>query len=223
MDEGARTVMATDAEITAGLEAIKNYPYQNHRCVILPYDEKQTWLFPEEFLGRMYVRLRSEGLLDISFPGMGLTHLNKFISYASNIKLGFVIGCLKTIKKPHPVGWAFLNEVSGDEGRRKASFTFGFFKEVHGRREHVDLSMFYLKNWFDNYKIDQLYGTTLNPLALNYSKRFGFQWLCTLPTFFDGKPASLITLTPKAFQPYYDAWQMSSTPPPVERPTLTLV
>lgn len=212
----------TDAEVNAGLEAIKNYPYQNHRCVILPYDEKQTWLFPEEFLGRMYMQLRREGTLDMAFPGMDLSHLNRFISYMANIRLGFVICCLKTIKKPHPVGWGFLTEVDGPNGMRKASFGFGFFKEIHGRREHVDLSMFMLAHWFQEYKINQLYGTTLNPLALNYSKRFGFQKLCVLPKFFSGRAASLITLTPEAFQPHYDAWQISSTPPPVEVATLTL-
>lgn len=212
----------TDAEVNAGLEAIKNYPYQNHRCVILPYDEKQTWLFPEEFLGRVYMRLKSEGLLAVSFPAMDMSHLNRFISYVSNIKLGFYICCLKTIKKPHPVGWGYLTEVDGLEGARKASFAFGYFREIHGRREHIDLDMFLLRAWFSEFKIDQLYGTTLNPLALNYSKRFGFQRLCVLPKFFSGKPASLITLTPETFKTYYDAWQISSTPPPVEA-MLTLV
>jgi hypothetical protein len=216
--------MATDAEINAGLENIKSWPFQNHRAVILPYDEKQTWLFPEEFLGRMYVRLRSEGLLDVSFPGSKLNHLNRFITYMANIRFGFVIGCVKTIKKPHPVGWAYLTEIDADaeDGKRKASFAFGFFKEIHGRREHVDLSMFYLKYWFDVFKVDQLYGTTLNPLAFNYSKRFGFQSLCVLPKFFDGKPARLITLTPEAFKPHYDAWKVT-TAPPAEAATLTLV
>lgn len=214
--------MATDAEIHAGLENIKNWPYQNHRAVILPYDEKQTWLFPEEFLGRMYMRLRAEGTLDIAFPGMNLNHLNRFISHMANIRLGFVICCLKTIKKPHPVGWGFLTEVDGDEGKRKASFGFGFFKEIHRRREHVDLSMMMLKYWFSDFKIDQLYGTTINPLAYNYSKRFGFRPLCVLPKFFSGRDANLITLTPEVFQAYYESWKVTATPPPAEA-TLTLV
>lgn len=214
--------MPTAAELQAGIEAVRSWPYQNHRAVILPYVESNTEVFPEEFLGRMYMRLKAEGTLQLSFPGMNFTHLNRFISYVSNIRLGFVIGCLKTTKKPHPVGWAYLSEVDGEEGQRKANFAFGFFKEIHGRREHVDLSMFYLNFWFQQYKIDQLYGTTINPLALNYSKRFGFQRLCVLPKFFSGKPASLITLTPERFKPYYDAWQIAATPPPVT-PALTLV
>lgn len=216
-------LMATDAEINAGLENIRNWAFQNHRAVILPYDEKQTWLFPEEFLGKMYVRLRSEGLLDVSFPGMNLSHLNRFITHMANIRLGFVICCLKTAKKPHPVGWGYLTEVGGPDGGRKAAFAFGFFKEIHGRREHVDLSHMMLSYWFREFKIDQLYGTTLNPLAFNYSKRFGFQSLCVLPKFFDGYPARLITLTPEAFRPHYEAWQISTTTPPVEVATLTLV
>jgi hypothetical protein len=216
MDENARAV-------AEGNEAIKSYPYQNHRCVILPYDEKQTWLFPEEFLGRVYMRLKQEGTLAIAFPGMNLTHLNRFITCMANIKYGFVIGCLKTPTKPKPVGWAFLTEVEGEEGKRKASFAFGFFKEIHGRREHVDLSMFYLKNWFDTFKVDQLYGTTLNPLALNYSKRFGFRRLCVLPKFFSGQDANLITLTPEAFRPHYESWKLATTPPQVEEATLSLV
>lgn len=215
--------MPTDEEIAAGVQAVRDYPYQNHRCVILPYDEKNTIVFPEEFLGRMYMRLRSEGTLGIAFPGMNLSHLNRFITYMANIRLGFVICCLKTATKPKPVGWGYLTEVDGEEGKRKASFGFGFFKEIHGRREHVDLSFMMLSHWFTDFKIDQLYGTTINPLAFNYSKRFGFQPLCVLPKFFNGRDARLITLTPQTFEVFYERWKVTSQPPPVEEATLTLV
>jgi hypothetical protein len=204
--------LATEEEIRAGIEAVKNWPFQNHRAVLLPFQENNLEVFPEDFIARMYYKIKADGTMALAFPSMQLNHLNRFITYVSNIKLGFVIGCLKTPTKPKPVGWAYLTEVDGEEGQRKASFAFGFFKEIHGRREHVDLSMFYLKYWFDNFGVNQLYGTTLNPLALNYSKRFGFERLCVLPKFFSGKPASLITLTPEAFQSHYDAWKLTTSP-----------
>lgn len=206
--------MPTEEEIQVGIEAVRNWEWQNHRAVILPYVESNLAVFPEDFLARMYYRLKAEGTLAMSFPGMDVAHLNKFISYMSSPRLGFVICCLKTPKKPHPVGWGFLTECDGPEGGRKASFGFGFFKEIHGRREHVDLSMFMLGYWFKEFQIDQLYGTTLNPLALNYSKRFGFERLCVLPKFFSGRDANLITLTPETFLPYYSSWKMAATPPP---------
>jgi len=185
--------MATAEQIREGIEAVRQWPYQNHRCVLLPYQENNTEVFPEEFLGRMYMKLRQEGTLHLAFPGMNVAHLNRFISYLANVRWGFYVCCLKTIKKPHPVGWGFLTEMDGDDGKRKASFAFGYFKELHGRREHVDLSMFLLKAWFTEYKVDQLFGTTL----------------CVLPKFFNGVDAHLITLTPQRFEPYYQEWKCS--------------
>jgi hypothetical protein len=215
-------VMASEETLRKAEEAVRNWPYQNHRAVMLIYDEKNTVIFPEEFLGRMYMRLKTEGLLDVSFPGMKLHHLNRFITFMANIRLGAVVCCLKTPTKPKPVGWGYLIEVEGDEGVRRASFGFGFYREIHGRREHVDLSWMMLAYWFREFKIDQLYGTTLNPLAFNYSKRFGFSPIGTLPKFFNGRDARLITLNSKTFDVFYERWKMTSTPPQVEA-TLSLV
>lgn len=215
--------MPTDEELrAAAIQKVRNWPYQNHRSVMLVYDEKNTVIFPEEFFGRMYMRLKAEGTLDLAFPGMDLNHINRFISHMSNCKLGMVICCLKSPTKPHPVGWGYLYEICGPDGGRRANFAFGYFKEVWGRREHVDLSFFMLKYWLTEFKIDVLYGTTLNPLAFNYSKRFGFQHRCVLPKFFNGVDANLITLTPQTFSLYWERWQAASAPPQAE-PTLTLV
>jgi hypothetical protein len=205
--------MATAEQIREATEAVRQWPYQNHRAVALLYEQRATQVFSEDFLCRLYFQIKRDGTLDIAFPGLGLKHLNQFVSYLSGPRLGFLICCLKTETKPHPVGWGFLTEIDGPEDARKAAFAFGFFKEVHGRREHIDLSFMMLSYWFRECKVMQLYGTTINPLAKNYSKRFGFRRLCVLPRFFDGKDANLITLSAEEFWPIYDRWKLLSPPP----------
>lgn len=195
--------------VKEGFKAVLGWPYQSPNAVILPYSEKHQDVFPEEFLGTLYFRLKSDDLLATIFPGMDMSHVNKFITYMSRVR-GFVICCEKTATKPRPVGLGWLSEVD----RVKGSFGFGYFKEFHRKRLHVDLSFLQLKYWFEEFSIPRLYGTSLNPVAINYSKRFGFEYIRKLPGFFDcngtGVDAHLITLEKKVFCQYYELWKYRS-------------
>jgi hypothetical protein len=185
-----------------------DWPYQNSEAVMLLYNEKITQVFPETFLASMYMRLKEDNLLDTMFPGMNMGHLNRFIEYwGSQTRLGRLVCCMKDPGgPPKPIGLGWLCEA--EQGR--GSFGFGFFKEAHRRHVHIDLSMMMLHNWFYECKLEVLYGTTLNPIAKNYSKRFGFRYLCELPKFFPhhGKlvNAHLIVLEKDVFSGYYRDW-----------------
>lgn len=188
-----------------------NWEYQNDRVVILPYSEKHQHIYPEDFLASIYFRLKEEGTIDIIFPGMGIKTLNQFICYLGDARrLGRLITCLRNPDgTPKPMGLGWLCEY--DNGR--ASFGFGYFKEMWGNPIHIDFSFFQLAYWFREMKCEILYGTTVNPLAFRYAKRFGFQNLCKLPKFFyrDGslQPAHLIVLEKGIFQGYYLNWLKS--------------
>lgn len=197
------------------LGAVKpKWEYETEKTILLPYSQSNTKMFREEFLPSLYFRLRDEGTLKIIFPGARLGHLNDFVG-TMRFATGFVVPSLKVDGKVVPVGIGWLPEVDGVDGARKAAFGFGFFKEMWGNRErvrlHVDLSFLMLKWWFSECKVDILYGTTLNPKARNYSRRFGFSEPYTLPKFFcqDGNlvPASLIHLERERFLEYYRRWR----------------
>jgi hypothetical protein len=185
--------------------------YKTPECVILPYENSNPF-FSEDFLGRLYFRLKEEGTLDLVCGGMNIQHMNEFVAYLQRVR-GLVICCLQGPKYPvpKPVGYGWLNEIGGVDGARTGSFSFGFFKEIRGNRAHVDLSRFMLAYWFQEFKINRLFATTKNPLALNYSKRFGFEYLCKIPEFFNvhGKlePAHFISLSRGKFLEYYEAWK----------------
>lgn len=191
---------------------------------MLPYEPKATAVFAEDFLCRLYAQLKEEGTLDIIFAGMNFSHLNEFVAYMSRAR-GLVICCLhgEGFPVPRPVGFGWLPEVNGVDGARTGTFGFGFFKEMWSKRErvgyHRDLSMLMLRYWFEQFKIDRLFATTLNPMALNYSKRFGFEYHCRLPQFFIVRgvleDAHLISLERERFLRYYSDWY-AGTPNPRE-------
>jgi hypothetical protein len=189
-----------------GIKSVLSWEYQTDKVIMLPYSEKHLGVFPENFLGCLYYRLKEDDTLKTIFPGMDMSHVNKFIAYMSKVQ-GFVICCLKTETKPEPIGLGWVSEFD----RVKLAFGFGFFRSAWRKREHVDLSFFMLKFWFDAFKVANIYGTTLNPVANNYSKRFGFQHIGLMPEFFDcngvGTDAHLIVLQKQVFLKCYSAWR----------------
>jgi len=193
---------------------VSGWEYQTDKVILLPYSQQNQKMFREHFLAELYFRLRDEETLSIIFPGMGIAHLNDFIRYMARA-FGFVIPALRDGEKVIPVGLGWIPEMDGVDGARKAAFGFGFFKEMWVNRErvrrHVDLSTLMLAYWFQECKIDILYGTSINPKAINYSRRFGFSEPYLLPKFFcrDGvlTDARLIHLEKETFLPYYSRWR----------------
>lgn len=185
-----------------------NWPYQNRRAVVLPYSDNHPDIYPETFFASMYFRLKEEKTLDVIFPGMGIENLNDFIGYmGTSRRLGRLVPCVRNpTGAPIPAGLGWMCEY--DRGR--ASFGFGYYREYWGKQVHADLSMMMLKYWFREMKSEVLYGTTINPLALRYSKRFGFRRLCVLPKFFfrggELQDANLIVLEKQVFEGYYLNW-----------------
>lgn len=186
---------------------VADWPYQSSETIMLPYSEKVTAIFGDDFLVQLYRKLKEDDTLATIFPGMDLSHSNHLVSYLCKVH-GLVICCLKTASgKPDPIGFGWLAEVD----KVKGSFGFGFFKHAWRRREHIDLSFSMLAYWFETANIQHLYGTTLNPIANNYSKRFGFRHIGVMPGFFDcngvGKDAHLIVLEKEVFLRYRAQWK----------------
>lgn len=195
------------------------WKYQTPRSVLVPYNANQKAFFPEMFLPALYGRLKEDDLLSVTFPGDSMDHLNKFVSYFTDVRHPLLIGNIVTdgvVGEQAGVGW--ICESAGSDGARKASFGFVFFRKFWGTVEARELSWFMLAWWFHELNIDILYGTGLlsNGLARNFAQNFGFTHLCTLPKFFYGKSelhdASLSCLERPTFDERFNQWYESIEP-----------
>jgi hypothetical protein len=196
---------------------LKKWEYQTDTAIMLPYSERHVHVYPESFLAKVYFQLKDDGTLDKIFPGMGVLHLNRFLGYLPKCH-GLVMCCLKNpdpTHQPRVVGFGWLTEIDIRPSPipHKASFGFGFFKEVWGTQDNIDLSRFMLAHWMRELNVDTLWGTTLksNRLAVRYSQHFGFNVLCNLPHFFLYRgalaDATFMVLERDKFLPSYEAWK----------------
>ena len=67
-----------------------NWEYQTQNVIMVPYRETGNRFFPETFMVSLYQRMQQQDLVNLIFPGMGITHLHKFIAFVATHP--FVIG-----------------------------------------------------------------------------------------------------------------------------------
>ena len=67
-----------------------NWEYQTQNVIMVPYRETGNKFFPETFMVSLYQRMQQQDLVNLIFPGMGITHLHKFIAFVNTHP--FVIG-----------------------------------------------------------------------------------------------------------------------------------
>lgn len=166
---------------TAVEQVVVAHPYQDEDVILVPYTEKA---FDEAFLVQIYMQAKMDGTLARVFPSGEGSHwsLNQFI-YSLHTK-PVVVG----LAKPdyNVVGLAFLYEVDGQAGMRKASLGFLFLKNWWGKQQVRSLARLAFKYWKQEMGVQVLYGTILtsNRLAQNFAKKFGFQKVGSIPGFF---------------------------------------
>jgi hypothetical protein len=191
---------------------LESWAYQTPNAVMVPYRAAATSFYPEDFLVSLYYRLVEQDLLTVIFPGMAISHLNKFINFMSTH------ACVICFTKDgnritDTAGFGYIPETDGVDGARKASFGFGFFREHHATQEARTLSWFMLAFWLIELKIDVLFGTTLksNGLARNFSLNFGFKNHVDIPKLFfredELQDATVMLLEKEDFIPRYESWR----------------
>ena len=171
--------------MATAVEVLKAWKYQADRVHLSPYDSRA---FPEDLFVTLYHLAKP--MLGLIFPGWNTTMtLADFVGFMNTHQKGMVIGVLKPDWKV--AGWAWLNEIEGVSGARKASFGFGFFRKFHRTPEIREISRLALAYWFEQIGIDVLYGATLrrNYAAIRFSREMGFNQIGVAPKFFvkDGK------------------------------------
>lgn len=159
------------------------WKYQNERVCILPFGDGST--FPEEFLVWLYGKVKREGNMAERILPDTTFNLNQFIDYF--MKHPPLIGALRETNEI--IGFAWLNEIYGPVGGRRGSLGFGFFKKYWGTDDIRDCSRFFLQWWFEELKIDVMFGNTLktNLAAQAFSREMGFQKVADIPKFFTVK------------------------------------
>jgi len=194
------------------------WEYQTDKVVIIPYVPEKKKYFPETFLVSLYSRLVEDGTLKVTFPGMDVASLNKFIAYLHRRSVLMFHFKTEDGKVGEPFGFAWICEVEGKDGARKASFGFAIFRKFWGRVENRHACMLAIYWWFTALKIDILYATTLvkNKLAQNYAKNFGFKVIGVMPKFFihDGELVDVVLryLEKDYFLKIYEAWRAQISP-----------
>lgn len=187
-------------------EVLATHEYQDEHSVLLPYVEGK---FGDEFLTGIYLKAKKQALLDRVFMTPQPITFPEFISQLHRKPM--LVGLAKPTY--NVVGIAWLYGVEGNDGWRKATVAYLFFREAWGKPELRSLARLGVRWWFDALNVDVLYGTTLvtNPLARKFAQYMGFHVLCTLPKFFAVRgqlqDASLSVLT-------RDEWRESNAKPP---------
>lgn len=185
---------------------LRTHEYQTDRVVLLPYVKSK---FPPDLLARLHSRLIEDGTLETVFTGMrDARDFEQWNGYMSKQPI------VLFVRKPDSIiGAGWVSEVQGVDNARKAAFGFWLYRSSWGTKEGHDLCRFALRWWFETFRIDILYATSLktNRLAINFAlRRFGFRKLCDLPMFFtQGKSlvdGTLICLKKTDFDVVYERW-----------------
>jgi len=187
---------------------LSTHEFQTDRVILLPYVKSK---FHPELLQQLHWRLIEDGTLETVFSGM--TNAADFDNWRGYMDKQPIV---LFVRKPDVIiGAGWVSEVQGIDGARKGAFGFWIYRTSWGTQEGHDLCRFALKWWFETFKIDILFATSLktNRLAINFARRrFGFQKLCDLPMFFtQGNrlvDATLICLKKDDFDVVYDRWRL---------------
>jgi RimJ/RimL family protein N-acetyltransferase len=164
---------------TSPEKVLASWEYQDAFSILSPCN---LLAFPEDFLVGLYFKTRDQGLLDLVLPGMEDHSLGAFIKLLYGKPL--LVGLDKT--NNNVAAYAWIWGVEGQDGAKKASLGFLFFREYHGKPITKSLARLALRWWFVKDNVDVMYGTILssNHVARNYAKRLGFKELADLPRFF---------------------------------------
>src|SRR5882762_6240918 len=198
---------------------LAKHQYQNDQVVLLPY-LKTPGVFPDDLWPRIHARLMDDGTVSTIFPGMGM-----FSAQDLDRHMKRQPAVLYVIKPDTLVGFGWITQSEGPDGARKAAFGFAFFRSTWGTALVRDLCFLSLAWWFEELKIEILYGSLLktNRMATNFSRNFGFKDVGDLPMFFvvGGKlvDGHLICLKKSDFMPRYEfhrsTWNEAAVSPAV--------
>ena len=187
-----RVMMSETAFVPIGTK--QDWNYENDEVLVLPYlPQSADNGLPEDFLVRLFLQTRQDGLLERTFPGFKESvNLNRFIAYLAPHTM--LIGIVKATNEV--AGWSWIYDVSGPAQARKASYGFVFFRKWWGTQEIRTLARLGLRWCFEKGELAALFGMRLprNRLAAQFAEEMGFRLIGRVPLFFEDQDAEVICL-----------------------------
>jgi hypothetical protein len=196
--------MASVAEIAElVVQEAPVWRYQTEDATMVPYVEgNPSKVFSDEFLFFLYSRCKEDGLLDVLFPGMPLVTPARFVAYLKDRPV--LVGLVKPDFEV--AGFGFIYEVQGEDGARKGTIGFAFFKKWWGTGNPLEIARLALQWWFTEAKYSIIFGTTrwTNRIAWRFAQKLGFQSVGRVPKFFSKngqlEDMHLMWVTPETFR-----------------------
>lgn len=141
----------------------------------------------EIHLAQAYIRMQEEDTLSTVFY-QGVPTLQDFLAEYLTHGRRITLGCFRAIEGESKLefcglGWVF-GAVTMDKYSR-AETGMVFFKRQSSRLDNLTFGHMMLSSFFNNYKIDAIFGTTPEPnrLALRYAQKLGMQLIGPVPNY----------------------------------------
>lgn len=219
------------------LEGLQQDLYRLGDLQAIRYDKARTDLFPDGYLGHLYLLCREskrrsgDGILTTLFAGNPASNFDSIVSYLAARPV--IIMGKWTEDRFVEYGFAFPVIEIGRHGTEKAIFAgFGFFHRSWGTEEQTILAMLGLAYMFQEFDLQAIHGTAYpeNVLPRKFMAQFGMKVVGEVPCYqlqgtklVAGVVSSLLR---SDFEAYVEDWlvrqyraegmEVAVTPEPVE-------
>lgn len=161
-----------------------DWEYQTDDSIIVPYvGGMASDYFPEDFLVRLYFKLRKDDTLRRTLPDEAVNTLSSFVSYFAGKTM---IACYKKGAEMNELaGMVWLYDFHGTTTKR-ASIGVFFFREYWGQDVIYEMGKIALRWFFKELNLTVILGTIAkwNRLSIRYGKMMGFEVCGVIPRFF---------------------------------------
>lgn len=173
---------------TASAPIVETWEYQTDQSVIVPYvGGAISDAFPEDFLVRLYFKMKHDGSLRRTFPDESIQSLAGFVSYFYGKTMLICFEKMNDPEKVNPLaGFVWVYDVTGSEKVKRASVGVCFWKEYWGNQVIYEMGKLTLRWMFQELKLSVVLGTIAawNRASVRFGKVLGFQVCGIVPMFF---------------------------------------
>ena len=173
---------------TATVAVVQNWEYQTEKGIIVPYiGGAVSDSFPEDFLVRLYFKMKHDNSLRRTLPDVSIHTLAGFVSYFYGKTM---LICFEKAKDPGAInplaGFVWVYDIVGPGSLRRASVGVCFFKEYWGNKVIYEMGKLALDWMFKELKLSVILGTIAawNRASVRFGKILGFEVCGTVPMFF---------------------------------------
>jgi RimJ/RimL family protein N-acetyltransferase len=166
-------------------EVVEKWEYKKDHAIIVPYiGGMLSDTFPEDFLVRLYVKMKHDGTLRRTLPDVSQHALSGFVSYFHGKQM---LICYDTTTEPASlVGFVWVYDVVGNPNVCRGSVGVCFIKEYWGNSILYKLGKLALRWMFTELNLSVILGTIAewNRASVRFGRILGFKVCGVVPMFF---------------------------------------